>query len=236
MKNLTRLDLLSNQIQDITPIASASWPRLLSLNLSSNQVQDITPIASADLPSLNSLMLMNNQIRDITAITGMTNLTVLYLVNNQIQDITPIAKMTHLIALNIADNHIRDITPLTSLIKLRELDTEEIRFRIRYPLQQLFPRWPAGQFAISEIMFTSKRGSTNLPQWLELYNNSNTETVIPNGWKIMIESKYPTYQGQLFFSFSGDDSFVIGPKQTLLIVTAMCAKLWAFSSTPDPYT
>ena len=220
LKNLTRLDLLSNQIQDITLIASASWPRLLSLNLSSNQIQDITPIASADLPSLNSLMLMNNQIRDITPITGMTGLTVLYLANNQIQDITPIAKMTHLIALNIADNHIRDITPLTALIKLRALDTEGNPIQDTLPFQQLFPRWPVGQFAISEIMFTSKRGSTNLPQWLELYNNSNTETVIPNGWKIMIESKYPTYQGQLFFSFSRDDSFVIGPKQTLLIVTA----------------
>ncbi|MDD9975453.1 MAG: hypothetical protein OXU27_15690, partial [Candidatus Poribacteria bacterium] len=100
------------------------------------------------------------------------------------------------------------------------LDTEGNPIQDTSPLQQLFPRWPAGQFAISEIMFTSKRGSTNLPQWLELYNNSNTETVIPNQWKIMIESKYPTYQGQLFFSFSGDDSFVVGPKQTLLIVTA----------------
>ena len=136
--------------------------------------------------------------------------------------------MTHLIALNIADNHIRDITPLTALIKLRSLDTEGNPIQDTLPLQQLFPRWPAGQFAISEIMFTSKRGSTDLPQWLELYNNSNTETVIPNGWKIMIESKYPTYQGQLFFGFSGDDSFVVGPKQTLLIVTANVRNLGHF--------
>ncbi len=220
LKNLTRLGLLSNQIQDLTPLASANLPRLLTLGLSSNQIQDLTPLASANLPSLKELMLTNNQIQDITPITGMTSLTLLYLANNQIQDITPIAKMTHLISLNIADNHIRDIAPLTALVKLRALDTEGNPIQDTFPLQQLFPRWPTGQFAISEIMFTSKRGSTNLPQWLELYNNSNTETVIPNQWKIMIESKYPTYQGQLFFSFSGDDSFVVGPKQTLLIVTA----------------
>lgn len=220
LKNLTRLGLSSNQIQDIAPLASASLPRLLSLILSSNQIQDITPLASADLPSLSTLRLRNNQIRDISPITGMTNLAVLYLANNQIRDISPIAKMTHLIALNIADNHIRDITPLTALIKLRELDTEGNPIQDTSPLQQLFPRWPAGQFAISEIMFTAKRRGTDLPQWLELYNNSNTETVIPNGWKIMIESKYPNYQGQLFFGFSGDDSFVVGPKQTLLIATA----------------
>ena len=220
LKNLTRLDLLSNQIQDITPLASANLPRLLTLGLSSNQIQDITPLASANLPNLEELMLTNNQIQDLTPITGMTSLTLLYLANNQIRDITPIAKMTHLISLNIADNHIRDITPLTALVKLRALDTEGNPIQDTSPLQQLFPRWQAGQFAISEIMFPSKRGSTDLPQWLELYNNSNTETVIPNQWKIMIESKYPTYQGQLFFSFSGDDSFVVGPKQTLLIVTA----------------
>ncbi|MDE0468937.1 MAG: leucine-rich repeat domain-containing protein [Candidatus Poribacteria bacterium] len=220
LKNLTRLGLLSNQIQDLTPLASANLPRLLTLGLSSNQIQDLTPLASANLPRLKDLKLTNNQIQDITPIIGMTSLTLLYLANNQIQDITPIAEMVHLITLNIADNHIRDITPLTALVKLRALDTEGNPIQDTSPLQQLFPRWPAGQFAISEIMFTSKRGSTNLPQWLELYNNSNTETVIPNQWKIMIESKYPTYQGQLFFSFSGDDSFVVGPKQTLLIVTA----------------
>ena len=220
LKNLTRLDLLSNQIQDITPLASASLPRLLTLVLSSNQIRDITPLASADLPSLVQLYLANNQIRDITPLAKMTHLGGLFLANNQIRDITPLAKMTHLKALNIADNHIRDITPLTALIKLRELDTEGNPIQDTSPLQQLFLRWPAGQFAISEIMFTSKRRGTDLPQWLELYNNSNTETVIPNGWKIMIESKYPTYQGQLFFGFSGDDSFVVGPKQTLLIATA----------------
>ena len=220
LKNLTHLSLSYNQIKNITPLASASWQRLVMLDLANNQIRNITPLASAGLPSLRGLHLANNQIRNITPLTEMTNVEVLGLANNQIRNITPLAKMTHLIALNIADNHIRDITPLTALIKLRELDTEGNPIQDTSPLQQLFPRWPAGQFAISEIMFTSKRRGTALPQWLELYNNSNTETVIPNGWKIMIESKYPTYQGELFFGFSGDDSFVVGPKQTLLIVTA----------------
>ena len=149
----------------------------------------------------------------------MTHLGRLDLANNQIQDITPIATMPFLISLNIADNHIRDIAALTGLVNLRALDTEGNPIQDMSPLLQLFPRWQAGKFFISEIMFTSKRGSTDLPEWLELYNNSNTETIIPNSWKIRIESKYPTHTRRSYIVFDGDDSLVVGPKQTLLIVT-----------------
>ena len=232
LKNLTHIYLFSNEIQDINPIASAYLPRLLALNLDTNQIQNITPIASAYLPSLRSLRLEHNKIRDITALSEKTNVVDLYLANNQIQNITPIAKMTHLIGLNIADNDIRDITPLTALIKLRALDIEGNPIQDTRPLQQLFPRWPAGQFFISEIMFTSKRGSTDLPQWLELYNNSNTETVIPNDWKIKIEYKSPNDQRQLVLErvFDGDDSLVVGPKQDTINCDRECTELRAFSS------
>ena len=180
---------------------------------------DVTPFANADLPSLRSLILINNQIQDITPLAEMTSIAELYLASNQIRDVTPLAELVHLITLNIDDNQISDITPLTALVKLRSLNTSGNPIQDTAPLEKLFPRWQAGKVAISEIMFASKKGSPDLPQWLELHNNSKTETLIPNNWKIRIEVKYPNYQGQLFFGFSGDDSLVVGPKQTLLIVT-----------------
>ena len=73
-----------------------------------------------------------------------------------------------------------------------------------------------GQISISEVMFTNKIGNRTVPQWIELYNNSRTETVNLNGWKI-------TYEYRDGRQNKSDEkvlqSLVILPKQTVVIVS-----------------
>ena len=57
----TKLELLANQIKDVTPLASVT--ALTYLGLAFNQTQDVTPLAS--LTALTVLYLGNNQIKDV---------------------------------------------------------------------------------------------------------------------------------------------------------------------------
>ena len=83
------LDLESNRISDISPLASLT--SLADLDLTHNQISDISPLASANLTSLTELDLWGNQISDISPLASLTNLTELWLGANQIGDIKPLA-------------------------------------------------------------------------------------------------------------------------------------------------
>ncbi len=73
-----------------------------------------------------------------------------------------------------------------------------------------------GQISISEVMFTNKIGNRTVPQWIELYNNSLTEAVNLNGWKITYEYR----EGRQNKSDEKElQSLVILPKQTVVIVS-----------------
>ena len=47
----------------------------------------------------------------------------------------------------------------------------------------------SGQIGFSELMFASKGGIHSLPQWIELYNNSATESVNLRDWQLTIEAR-----------------------------------------------
>ena len=73
-----------------------------------------------------------------------------------------------------------------------------------------------GQISISEVMFTNKIGNRSVPQWIEIYNNSRTEAVNLNGWKIAVEvrnGKQNTYKEEEF------QDLVVSPNQTVLVVS-----------------
>ena len=46
-----------------------------------------------------------------------------------------------------------------------------------------------GQIGFSELMIPSKFGVRSFPQWIELYNNSLTDSVDLSGWKLSIEAR-----------------------------------------------
>lgn len=117
LTNLEELQLDSNEISDLTPLAKLT--DLKSLRLFGNQISDISPLAS--LTQLTELDLRSNQIEDITPLSKLTNLKELLLGVNPLSSITPLSKLTNLKELNLQHVQISDVTPLSNLTKLQRL-------------------------------------------------------------------------------------------------------------------
>lgn len=94
-------------------------PDLDSLHLVSNNLEDISALASAT--SLRVLYLSGNNITDLSPLTTLTGLTVLHLANNQISDVLPLSTLTGLTNLYLGSNEIADASPLSSLTSLTAL-------------------------------------------------------------------------------------------------------------------
>ncbi|MCG9128634.1 lamin tail domain-containing protein [Candidatus Poribacteria bacterium] len=75
-----------------------------------------------------------------------------------------------------------------------------------------------GDIVISEIMYASTHHEIHdEPQWIELYNNSDTKVVNLEGWKLQIEApENETSHNLSIFTFKALD---ILPNQTALLVT-----------------
>ena len=67
-------------------------------------------------------------------------------------------------------------------------------------------------------MFTNKIGNRTVPQWIELNNNSATESVNLTGWKLTIESKHDKQNRYVVLTFK---DMIILPKQTVLLVATL---------------
>ena len=73
-----------------------------------------------------------------------------------------------------------------------------------------------GSVTLSEVMFDSAGGT--LPQWIELYNNSKTDAINLNRWKLEIQNvKSEDLVGRPIVALTLQEK-VIQPNQTLLIV------------------
>ena len=70
----------------------------------------------------------------------------------------------------------------------------------------------------SEIMFTSKGRIRSLPQWIEVYNPSHTETVDLDGWQLEVEARHAGTHRHDMITFQ---PLAILPNQTVLLVTAL---------------
>ena len=75
-----------------------------------------------------------------------------------------------------------------------------------------------GQISFSELMFTSRGGLHSLPQWIELYNNSDTETVNLRTWQLTVEAR-DTDGTHRHAVTSFQEDLIIAPNETALIVT-----------------
>ena len=86
----------------------------------------------------------------------------------------------------------------------------------------------AATVSISEIMYNTGAERQNLPQWIELYNSSMTQSVKLDGWKLTLEN-FAEAAGPVFnatITFEGGK--IIPPNQTVLLVSGSRA------SVPDP--
>ena len=74
-----------------------------------------------------------------------------------------------------------------------------------------------GQITFSELMYATKGGPRSDPQWIELYNNSDTETVNLKGWHLEIEARDD--EGAHRHAVIPLENLTISSNQTALIVT-----------------
>ncbi|GEM_PF-5168453 len=119
LKQLTKLNLMSNHISDVTPLAGLT--NLTELELSHNWIgNNLTPLAG--LTSLQTLGLGANGITDPTPLASLNNLTELNLNDNRISDLAPLAVLTNLQSLGVEGNYISNLTPLSGLTKLTSLN------------------------------------------------------------------------------------------------------------------
>ena len=79
-----------------------------------------------------------------------------------------------------------------------------------------FPGSPPGSLYISELMLTSKGGLHALPQWIELYNDSETPVDLRD-YQLKIEALDAS--GERRHAVISLDSFHIPPRQTALLVS-----------------
>jgi internalin A len=105
LTGISNLDLLGNQISDLTPLGELDSLQILYLE--QNLISDITPLSG--LSGLIGLFIMDNQISDVSPLIGLTNLRHLYLDNNQINDISPLSAFTDLDNLSLSDNMITEL-------------------------------------------------------------------------------------------------------------------------------
>ncbi|MEG3984873.1 leucine-rich repeat domain-containing protein [Microcoleus sp. T3B2] len=117
LSSMTKLDINSNRITDISSLGSLT--NLTTLDLSNNQITDISFLGS--LTNLTTLSLYFNGITDISFLGSLTNLTTLELSINQITDISFLGSLTNLTTLNLNWNQITDIRFLGSLTNLTTL-------------------------------------------------------------------------------------------------------------------
>ncbi len=110
LTNLATLDLIGNNISDISPLKGL---KLRSLDLSYNHIEDISSLST--MTSLTSLNLSHNNISDITPLASLSALRILNLSSNNIKDINVIKNLKNLESLDLSSNHISDVTPIEGL-------------------------------------------------------------------------------------------------------------------------
>jgi hypothetical protein len=174
LTNLTNLSLYTNNISDISPLSGLT--NLTNLSLYTNNISDISPLSG--LTNLTYLRAEANNISDLSALSALTNLTDLSLWGNNISDISPLSGLSNLTWLGLGANNISDISPLSGLTNLTELWLGANNISDISPLSGLtnLTELCLGANNISDISPLS--GLTNLTElWLDTNNISDIEAL-----------------------------------------------------------
>ena len=110
MPNLKRLDLVMQNLSDITPLAGLP---LEELNIACNAVSDISPLGGCI--GITSLNITGNPVADIAPLESLVYLRIFDASETHISDLTPLAGLYKLEYLYINDADISDVDPLAGL-------------------------------------------------------------------------------------------------------------------------
>ncbi|MEG3840661.1 leucine-rich repeat domain-containing protein [Microcoleus sp. herbarium14] len=190
LSNLTKLNLSTNQITDITPLSRLT--NLTELHLYNNQISDLTGLSA--LINLTELELQFNQITDITGLSALTNLTELSLSNNQITDISSLSALTNLTKIGTRGNQISDITSLSALINLTEL---ELQFNQITDITGLSALTNLTELHLENNQITDITGLSALTNLTELHLENNQITDITSLSRLTKLSYIKLYNNQI---------------------------------------
>ncbi|MFW9786171.1 MAG: leucine-rich repeat domain-containing protein [Candidatus Thorarchaeota archaeon] len=126
--NLRELFLSENYLQsiDLTPLSSCI--NFCNLHLDSNQLQSIDLIPLSSCANLQQLILSKNKLKsiDLTPLTSCAGILLLYIDENQLQriDLSPLGSCDNLLRLYLNDNLLQyiDLTQLSSLKNIEDIN------------------------------------------------------------------------------------------------------------------
>ena len=117
MYYLRILELTSQNISDLTPLAGMKFERLV---LCDNYIGNLLPLK--DMATLKELDLCENPLRDLTPIRGLLSLTYLDISQTSVTDLAPLSGLSRLETLNLVWCDVKDLRPLAKLGNLKEID------------------------------------------------------------------------------------------------------------------
>lgn len=124
-EDVTKLDLSSRQLSDISAISACR--QLKELDLSGNEISDLTPLM--DLPYLERLNISDNQVADLRPLMAMKSLQTVDASRNAISSTAPLFALSELRELDLSGNELKDLSGLRPLAGLEKLNLENTRLQ-----------------------------------------------------------------------------------------------------------
>ncbi len=219
---LTLLYLQYNEISNLEPLQGLT--NLTVLYMWFNKISDVEPLRG--LTNLQQLGLQCNSISDVEPLRGLTELSYLGLSGgNSISDVEPLSGLTKLRTL-VLDHTVDEDEVANTLSGLIEsgltVRFQELNCSVSQPAAGGGSSGGGsglsspGQISFSELMFASEGGPDSLPQWIELYNASETETANMRGWRLEIE--WRDENGEHQSGVITLKNLIVPPQQVALIV------------------
>lgn len=197
-KNVTHLQLASNQLTDVTPLGELN--SLIILDLQNNQIRDLSPLKN--LQQLTSLNVNNNQLNSLETLKYLPNIGYLYASGNEIQDVSPTAHLEKLDLFDYSNNQISDISCLTRFDELRYGDLTGQK--VVLPAQKV----KKGEDVIINNPIKTVNGAVkNIEVKDGIYDESANQIIVKNitdnqmveyTYETIID--YPKYDGKIDFS------------------------------------
>lgn len=132
MKDLSRLNLWGNRIEDLTPLAAL--PNLEWVDLRDNAISDVGPLARKE--KLSKLFLAENRIADVASLEALLALEWLVLDANEIESIEPLTELPKLLNLSVTNNRVgyKNWPETSQILGLLEKAEVQVHFAPQKPL------------------------------------------------------------------------------------------------------
>ena len=205
------LETVSISTQTTTPDATSDVTYTLRLRNNAREADNIDLTVSGDVDtatlSTTSAFLEEDTSQDVILTIPRAALSD---VGTYSVTVTATSQDNSAITATVTTNTIITDDPITPTLRPRQTEqTQEV--------QQTLPEQTTHKVVFSEFMFESEGGENGLPQWIEVYNNSNLPINL-RGWELHWKRMQPSL---LEVTTTFKEDFTIPVQQSRLIVTSL---------------